>query len=183
MMVTASDLQPLYRKAKNVRRTRRLVTHFSQLRSSRTPFHLTGPEVERIVRWKLGDQYDRTARHRAWNTDAICRTVTHAAFSIRSRSRLHALRVRTAVLTALPGVGVPVASAMLAVCEPERFGIIDFRVWRQVFGEPKQSFTLKDYGRYMQVVWRLSRELGWSAQDVDLAIWERDRQMFGGASE
>lgn len=70
---------------------------------------------------------------------------------------------------------MPVASAVLALVFPEKYAVIDVRVWRQIFGEEKTTFTLADYQRYLPEVKRLASELGWTVQEVDLAIWDYDR--------
>ena len=79
------------------------------------------------------------------------------------------LRIRTGVLTALPGVGVPVASAILALVDPETYGVLDFRAWRQVFPKKRVDYSVSGYLRYMQKIWPLVDELQWTAQEVDLA--------------
>lgn len=73
------------------------------------------------------------------------------------------------------GVGVPVASAVLALVFPEKYAVIDFRGWRQVFGEERTTFSVSDYRRYLREIRRLALELEWCVQEVDLAIWEYDR--------
>jgi 2C-methyl-D-erythritol 2,4-cyclodiphosphate synthase len=72
-------------------------------------------------------------------------------------------------------VGVPVASAILALVFPEKYSVIDFRGWRQVFGEERTTFSVSDYRRYLTEIQKLAQELGWIVQEVDLAIWEYDR--------
>ncbi len=64
----------------------------------------------------------------------------------------------------MPGVGVPVASAVLALTEPLEYGIIDVRAWAQVFGTRKKSFDDRDYARHMTRIWDLAAELSWRAQ-------------------
>lgn len=59
------------------------------------------------------------------------------------------------------------------------FDETDFRGWRQIFGVKKQYFTLNNYKRYLKEVKRLATKLGWLPQEVDLAIWEYDRQKSG----
>lgn len=82
--------------------------------------------------------------------------------------------MRVGILCALRGVGVPVASAVLALAFPDEYAVIDFRGWRQVFGEDRRQFGVGDYKRYLGEVRRLARELEWPVQEVDLAIWHYD---------
>ena len=86
------------------------------------------------------------------------------------------LELRVGLLCTLRGVGVPVASAILALVYPEEYGVIDFRVWRQVFGEERSMFSISDYKRYLHEIHKLAKELAWTVQEVDLAIWGYDKE-------
>ena len=81
-----------------------------------------------------------------------------------------------AALTELSGVGIGVASAILALVDPEHYCVIDFRGWRAAFGEMRRSFSTRDYNKYLSEVRRLAEVLGWTPQETDLAIWEYDRR-------
>jgi hypothetical protein len=81
-----------------------------------------------------------------------------------------------------PRYGTGVASLwreVLAIVEPRKYGVVDFRAWRQMFGEKKVAFTVGDYTRYLSELRRLARELHWGVRDVDEAIWELDRRRNG----
>ena len=77
--------------------------------------------------------------------------------------------------TALPGIGIGVASAVLALSEPEQYAIIDWRGWRQAFGTGRESFGCKHYCEYMRVVRSAAKQLGWQPQVVDWCLWNLDR--------
>jgi hypothetical protein len=96
-------------------------------------------------------------------------TITHP-------DKEYELELRTDILCALRGVGVPVASAVLALVFPEAYAVIDFRGWRQIFDESKSVFSVPDYRKYMSKVRLLARELEWSVQEVDHAVWDYDRR-------
>ena len=68
---------------------------------------------------------------------------------------------------------------MLALSEPERYCVIDFRGWRTVFGERRDGFGVREYLQYLAAVRDLSKELGWPPQETDLACWELDRVRNG----
>jgi len=137
---------------------------------------LTAAEFDEILKWKLRRQYGRQCSLRAANTDEVIRVVTGLALTIAHNDKDYELELRVGILCALRGVGVPVASAVLALVYPDEYAVIDFRGWRQVFDEEPTGFSISGYKRYMQEVRRLSQELGWPAQEVDLAIWEYDRR-------
>jgi hypothetical protein len=104
----------------------------------------------------------------------MCVEVTRAAFAIHDGGSDLEARVRLGVLTALPGVAVPVASAILALADPEHYCVIDFRAWRAMFGEDRRDFSIPQYLAYRRPVLELASELGWTPQEVDLAIWAFD---------
>lgn len=146
-----------------------------RLHQERQPFYLTAAEFDKILKWKLRGQYGRQRERRKANTEDVIRTVTRTALTITHPDKEHEIELRVGILCAISGVSVPVASAVLALVFPEKYAVIDFRGWRQVFGKEKTTFSIPDYKRYLREIQRLADELGWPAQKVDLAIWEYDR--------
>ena len=176
-MLSASQIAPLRKLSDDYDLTEELKRELRNAWEVRKPFYLTRAELERIFKWKLRLQYGRQAALRASTTDRIYQIVTRAAFEIRRDNWPYEATVRLGILTALPGVGVPVASAILALTQPDRYCVIDFRGWRAVFGVDRRSFTVAQYLEYVRQVRRLAHELGWAVQEVDLALWEYDRRM------
>jgi hypothetical protein len=175
-MITAREIVPLHKQAIDFDDTEQLKAKFAQLRRERKPLYLTVSEFEEILEWKLGKQIGRQRDMRAANTDEIIRAVTGLALTITHPDKEYELELRTDILCALRGVGVPVASAVLALVFPEEYAVIDFRNWRQLFNEDKTVFFTPEYKRYMEKIRLLANELGWSVQEVDHAIWEYDRR-------
>lgn len=178
-MITASQIAHLRTSSDD--KAERLKTQFAQLRAERRPFFLTAAEFEEILKWKLRRQYGRQRALRAGNTDEVIRAVTSLALTITHNDKDYELELRVGILWALRGVGVPVASAVLALVYPDDYAVIDFRSWRQIFSKDKErtsfSFSISNYKQYMQEIRRLSQELGWTPQEVDLAIWQYDKDM------
>ena len=173
-MIRAKDLIPLRGHSSDMAETNYLLNKFRAKWENPDNVYLTYSEFDEVLKWKLRGQYGRTARYRQGLTDEAVRTVTKAAFGIRLQEKSLELRIRTGVLTALPGVGVPVASAILALVDPETYGVLDFRAWRQVFPKKQVDYSVSGYLRYMQKIWLLRDELQWTAQEIDLAIWQYD---------
>jgi thermostable 8-oxoguanine DNA glycosylase len=65
---------------------------------------------------------------------------------------------------------------MLALVEPDVYAVLDFRGWNQIFPDKPKNLTVSGYRRYMKIIWEFAHQLGWPAQEVDLAIWEFDRR-------
>lgn len=175
-MIRADDLRGLKCAAPDYEETERLKSTLHLLRETRIPFFLEAADLEPIFKWKLGGQYGRGLRHRSMNSNSAYRIATRAAFEVQEANFYYEIELRFGFLTALRGVGVPVASAILALADPAKYCVIDFRGWRALFGERRSSFDIGHYKRYLRRVRELSVELGWSPQETDLAIWEWDRR-------
>lgn len=176
-MITASQIANLRTASRDYAETERLKERFARVRRERNPLYLTKEDFEKILRWKLAGQYNRGRKMREVNTEEVIRTVTGVALSISHADRDYEIELRVGILAALRGVGVPVASAVLALVFPEEYAVIDFRSWRQVFGAERPWFSIGDYKRYMDALRPLAEELGWPVQEVDLAIWAYDNEL------
>ena len=143
---------------------------FRDRRAERHPFFLTGEELNRVFRWKLRGQHERTAAQRERNTEAAYRTISQAVFQIVGPDLEYESVVRVGLLMALTGVGVPIASAVLALAEPQTYCIVDRRGWHALFGKDRESFSPIDYWSYRHAVGQLGTELGWPLQETDMAI-------------
>ncbi|WP_376793336.1 hypothetical protein [Thermoflexus sp.] len=147
---------------------------FKRLRSERQPLYLTSEELDEILGWKLRGQYERQKEKRKANTEDVIRTVTGAALSITHPDEDYETELRLRLLCCIRGVGIRVASAVLALVFPAKYATIDFRGWRQIFGEEKKEFSISDYKCYLREIKQLAAESGWLPQEVDLAIWAKD---------
>jgi len=175
-MIIASQIAPPSHQQSDSTDTKQLKANLAQLRLERQPFYLTSTDFENILNWKLGQQIGRQRAMRSANTDENIRKITGLALTITHDNKEYELELRINILCALRGVAIPVASAVLALTFPNEYAVIDYRVWRQVFGEEKTAFSLPDYKRYVNEIRRLAKELNWPVQEVDHAIWEYDKR-------
>jgi hypothetical protein len=174
LLIKATDIRRLRTAARDYETTERLKSDLRGLRRSRRPFLLNREELDRIFMWKLERQYGRHVAVRDATPDSMSQVVTRAAFEIDDGGSDMEADIRLGLLSALPGVGVPVASAILAMNDPDHYCVIDFRGWRAAFGERRSSFSNVQYLAYRQAMSVLGRELGWPVQEVDLAVWAYD---------
>ncbi len=181
-MIKASEVAELRTVSEDYPETQRLMSLFARLRQERDPLFLTLSEFDEVLRWKLRGQYGRSHLRRQGNTESVIQTVTGAALSLSHKDPEYELELRVAILCALRGVSVPVASAVLTLVFPQSYGVVDFRVWRQLFGEERRQFGISEYKRYLKKVCALAEELNWTVQEVDLAIWAYDMKHGGGSS-
>jgi len=130
--------------------------------------HLTKPEFLAICRWKS----PRAIRHFMKNSpDRIRR---QSALALASRSE----RARFEALTALDGVGAPMASAILTLTNPRRYGVIDIRVWQLLFelGSVRMKpggvgFTFSDWDQFLMELRYHAKQLGVSVRAVEYSLF------------
>ena len=132
----------------------------------------------RVLDWKLRKQRHRVARHHLNLTDQMIFEIAGAAFGVNHPVEAVEDRVRTEVLLALPGVGLGVASAILTLYLPARYGVIDFRAWDEInevaLGAKSlaRNFTIDQYLKYLHKIRGLASKQGIEAQLVDYALWK-----------
>ena len=130
-------------------------------------------EFLRMSRWKS----PRAAPHYARNTAAQIRRVSRAVLAARSEAR------RIALLTSLHGVSVPVASAILTLIDPKRYGVLDIRVWQllhalgAVDGKPGgRGFGAGDWESYLACLRPAARGLGVSVRIAEYTLFHCHRR-------
>ncbi len=172
------DLIKLFRKKSEFyEETESLKEYFKSKRIERSPFFLNLEDFDKILRWKLRRQYHRQKFARSEKiTEEIIKKVSELALNISHPNKDHEIDLRIKTLSIIWVVNTAVASAILALCFPEQFAVIDFRVWRQIFSTEKKSFSVGDYKKYLKEIQKLAEKLGWKPQEVDLAIWAYDEE-------
>ena len=138
----------------------------------RTLGHLSHSTFESILDWKLRQQRNRTEIHRACLTADIIMKTTTCFDQVKHEDEKIERDIRLNVLCALPGVGMGVATAILALAHPKDYGIIDFRAWNVLYGTEKRIFTVSDYDRYLADLRKIRAILGCDAQEVDFLLWD-----------
>src|SRR5262245_65837734 len=91
-----------------------------RLRAARERGYLTAAELEAVCRWKS----PRAIHLIRSNAPRRVRALTGRALRARGE------RQRLEALTELRGVSVPMASALLTLLDPRRYGVLDIRVWQ-----------------------------------------------------
>lgn len=138
---------------------------------------LTRDEFVEAVEWKSSRARERAGR----NPSIVVERVTGLISELEGEMPQEELdRFRAELLTSLDGVGVPVASALLAMYQPERYGVMDRRAWKTLFGRDKAPFTARDYVRYLRRIRELGAEVGLTPREVDKALWQYDSEHRSG---
>lgn len=138
---------------------------------------LSKPELEDICRWKS----PRAIRWIRQNTSAKIRHVTKKAFTTRSEEE----KIRH--LTSLKGVGIPMASAILMLTGPQRYGVIDIRVWKLLYSlgsvtenSSGTGFTFNNWHDYLRILRPHSKRLGVSVRAVEYTLFKYHQEIQDG---
>lgn len=170
-MITAGTLKSYRDKASDYEGTKQLESYFAMLRKKRIPLYLTGEDFDKILKWKLRGQYGRQFQRRQGNTEETIKRVTELGLNICHEDKDYELEIGLKILTALRGVGIPVASAILAIVYPEEYAVIDRLNWCVLYDKDRASFTANQYKKYLSKIKSFAEALKWYPQEVDLAIW------------
>lgn len=99
----------------------------------------------------------------------------------------HGERERITRLTSLRGVSVPVASAILTLIDPRRYGVLDIRVWQLLFAlrtvgtrPGGRGFTIDDWLGYLGELRRHARALGVPARAIEWTLFRYHRKLQAG---
>lgn len=179
-MIGVEQIRQVERSGFDFDSTQQLLARMRAIRTARVPLFLEKDEFLEVARWKLGAQYGRVAADLSDHSGLAIRMATGAALQLARSGNPTDEETAIRILTALSGVGVPVASAILAVLFPERFGVFDPRVWRQCFGDAPLRADVQGYGDYLRVIRRIAHELEWDVQQVDWCIWAHDKRTRNG---
>jgi hypothetical protein len=137
----------------------------------------TRGEFVAMCRWKS----PRARRHYERNTAGVIRRASAGALAARSE------RERLERLTALHGVSVATASAILTLVDPRRYGVLDIRCWqllfglRSVAGNPRgRAFTAAQWEEYLTRLRGHADALGVSARMIEYTLFHCHRKLQRG---
>ena len=132
--------------------------------------YLKKEELLDIVRWKSA----RAIRKAEANSDEAIEKITKFAFEIDSEE------VKISVLTSLNGVSIPMASSILTIPLPEKYGVIDIRGWQTLYNfglvdYKKDVFNVKDWLLYLRTIRALSDKFSVTPREIDKSIFMYDK--------
>lgn len=134
-------------------------------------------EFLEMCRWKS----PHALPHYRQNSAARIRRVSCAVLATRSERR------RMELLTSLRGVSVPVASAILTLIDPRRYGVIDIRVWQLLYRmrliqkHPKgRGFAVDDWIHYLSILRTCARKLKKPVRLIELTLFRYHRKVQRG---
>lgn len=178
LFTSRDEIITLIQRADNREETKRITSNLQTLKTVRQPFYLEEKELQDILEWKLRSQIGRQLKRRGLNTNQNIIIITKAAFSVSHDNEDLEISLRLKLLTSLNGVAVPVASAILTLCFPSHYSVIDYRNWRQIYGAlpSKTTPTIQEYIDYLKIIKGMAANFEVTTQEVDIAIWQKDKE-------
>ena len=144
-----------------------------EMRAARKRGFLKKDEFIKICKWKSA----RPLRHYSANAADNIEDVTKKAFRIPYEKK------KIELLTSLRGINIPTASAILAMIYPEKYGVIDIRVWKTLYkyGVVKnnlkgQGFSFKHWYRFLMILRDYAKKLGVSCRTVEITLFMYHKQ-------
>ena len=139
-----------------------------KLRPAKKRGWLTKDEMIAICRWKS----PRAIRHIESNSEKLIKKQTGLAFSTRSEE------LKITELIGMKGVSIPMASSILMLTNPKRYGVIDIRVWEvmleigTVNTNPKGvNFNFKEWYRYLMIIRYFADKFNVTARDIERTLF------------
>lgn len=130
--------------------------------------YFTKTEFLQICRWKSRRRIDLCLS----NSDQAIRAFTAFAFSANDE------RTRIQALLKLAGVGVPTASALLAVFNPSSFGVIDIRAWQFLYSTGAVStnqlginLSVRNWLQYVNVIREVASQIKSTPRLVEISLY------------
>lgn len=146
---------------------------FDSLKNIKNQGSLTKAQGIKILKWKS----PRPLQRYQSNSDKDFQEITKLSFSTKNE------RVKIHILTALKGVNIPAASAILMFYDRKRYPVIDIRVWKQLFKanlvdtNPKgQGFSLDEWVNYLTIIRGIAKELKLTPRQVEKRLYDIDRR-------
>ena len=133
---------------------------------------LTSATFDKILSWKLQKQKSKTKKIKDFSPYELVKSITTCYNEVEHPNDEMNIRIKMHVLLSLPWLGIEIASAILALHNPEYFGSIDTRSWHVLYKKEKKTFSINDYINYLNTVRSLAQKLGRKALEIDYCLWK-----------
>ncbi len=162
--VPYSKLEPLIKENLETEEHGPTYELIMEFRAVKNRGYLTKKDLEQVCQWK--------SPRAIWlireNSSYLVRKRTADAFSTHSEKR------KLALLTDLRGVSVPMASSILMLHNPKRYGVIDIRVWELLYKvgavntKPKGvGLGFKEWYRFLMIIRHFADKFNVKARDIE----------------
>lgn len=138
------------------------------LSASKKRGYFTKPDLVKVCRWKS----PRAIHHIQRNRAGAIRKMTALAFATRSEQK------KLSLLMSLHGVGVPMASSILMLTNPTRYGVLDIRVWQLLYETGTVStnggginFGFREWAPYVMILRYFAKKHDVGARDIERTLF------------
>lgn len=140
--------------------------------------------IKKIMKVKLQKRAVRPLELISTVPNEITEKIVRDAIDLKHKDAPEAVEaVRISLLCALPGVEVPVASAILAWTNPLSYGVLDRRAWNtlQRFklvksrSKENSTYTATDWAMYLSLLRTIAREIRKTPQKIDTWLYAYDK--------
>jgi len=135
---------------------------------------LTKPDLIEIIKWKFEGDARRTKRELNLVADIDERDlkrVSNLVFNLYVHQDLE----RIGLLCSLNhGIGPAVTSTILTFYDPDNYGVFDFHVWNEVFGDEKIQYTAKNYIRLLSKLREIATRYDLQTRTVEKAFFKKN---------
>lgn len=139
-----------------------------ELSAAKARGFLKKSELVKICYWKS----PRAIHHIKRNRAGTVRTVTGKVFKSRSE------QAKLELLRGLCGVSVPMASSILTLTNPKRYGVIDIRVWQLLHtmksvrkNSNGTGFNFSQWHQYLTIIRNFAAEFKVGARDIERTLF------------
>ncbi len=134
--------------------------------------YLTPEEFFAIIIWK-SNRAKTNVRRGIEKSKKTIRKITAGIFQAKTSEQ------KLNTLTSIPSIGIPMASAILAVCYPDDFTVADYRAYaafkdfrEEIAGNPTVSISA--YLEYLKKCKELAAKHNLSLRNFDRILWAKD---------
>lgn len=135
---------------------------------------LNREQLYEVARWKT-IRKSKIVSDKKNNPDEIVKNVTELALKITYDEYNEKYRIR--ILRSLGGIGIPRASVILTMSNPEEYGIIDFNAWLALTGKEKLCFNENDWIEYLKRIKGLAKKHGKTPRQIDMALMKYGQRL------
>jgi thermostable 8-oxoguanine DNA glycosylase len=148
-------MDELFQTIANYQEDNKTAKLMAELSLARQRGYLTKNEFLKIAMWKSRRPKKQYLKNQVQDIEEI----TKAAFTMNNE------RIKIIILTALRGISIPAASAVLTLVYPDKYGVIDIRVWQALhrLGYVKtnskgRGLTIENWLEYLTIIRNLAEQ-------------------------
>lgn len=140
--------------------------------------------IKKIMEVKLQKRAVRPLKLISTVPNEITEKIVRDAIDLKHKEAPETVEaVRISLLCALPGVEVPVASAILAWTNPLSYGVLDRRAWNTLHrfklvksrSKKNTTYVAADWAKYLSLLRTIAKELKRTPQEIDTWLYAYDK--------